>query len=197
MKIAITAEGKEAPAKVDPRFGRTKWFAVFDTDTENWNWVSSEQALNRPQGAGIQAAQHVVNNDVEVVLTGHCGPKAFQTLTVYGAWDKSCHVAAGRFLKSCSASLYYGERFLIKVRIANSLQARAQCRAFKGDLGAFGSAVAFQSTVKVQLGEFAEALQLCATQRRTAAGAVRVSAFVSRIIRSIEIQPDMNAFQVF
>jgi predicted Fe-Mo cluster-binding NifX family protein len=84
MKIAVTAESNGAAAKVDPRFGRTKWFAVYDTDTEEWNWVSNDQALNLPQGAGIQAAQHVVNHDVEVLLTGHCGPKAFQTLTASG-----------------------------------------------------------------------------------------------------------------
>ena len=84
MKIAITAEANEISAKVDRRFGRTKWFAVYDTDTEEWKWIGNEQALNLPQGAGIQAAQHVVNENVEVVLTGHCGPKAFRTLTAAG-----------------------------------------------------------------------------------------------------------------
>jgi predicted Fe-Mo cluster-binding NifX family protein len=84
LKIAITAERKETSARVDPRFGRTKWFAVSDTETEKWNWVSNDQALNLPQGAGIQAAQHVVGNDVEIVLTGHCGPKAYQTLMAAG-----------------------------------------------------------------------------------------------------------------
>jgi predicted Fe-Mo cluster-binding NifX family protein len=84
MKIAVTAQGNQIPAQVDARFGRARWFAVFDTETETWEWVGNEQALNLPQGAGIQAAQHVVNHDVEVVITGHCGPKAFRTLTAAG-----------------------------------------------------------------------------------------------------------------
>jgi predicted Fe-Mo cluster-binding NifX family protein len=84
MKIAVTAQSNQVPAQVDPRFGRTQWFAVFDTDTAAWTWVGNEQALNQPQGAGIQAAQHVVEHGVEVVLTGHCGPKAFRTLSAAG-----------------------------------------------------------------------------------------------------------------
>ena len=32
------------------------------------------------QGAGIQAAQNILRYDVEVLITGHCGPKAFDVL---------------------------------------------------------------------------------------------------------------------
>lgn len=40
--------------------------------------------IDLPQGAGIQAAQNVLNHDPEVVLTGNCGPKAFKVLQAAG-----------------------------------------------------------------------------------------------------------------
>ena len=33
MKIAITAQGPELDAAVDPRFGRAAYFLIVDTDT--------------------------------------------------------------------------------------------------------------------------------------------------------------------
>ena len=49
-----------------------------------------DQNLNLPQGAGIQAAQHLVNNEVEGVITGHCGPKAFRVLSAAGIAVYNC-----------------------------------------------------------------------------------------------------------
>ena len=84
MRIAVSSEGTELSARVDSRFGRTKWFILYDTDTGEFESISNEQVLNLPQGAGIQAAQHLVNHNVDVVLTGHCGPNAFRTLAAAG-----------------------------------------------------------------------------------------------------------------
>ncbi len=81
MKIAVTAQGNEPESMVDPRFGRGKWFIIFDTDTEKYEALDNTQVLNLPQGAGIQAAQHIIDSGAEVLLTGHCGPNAFNTLS--------------------------------------------------------------------------------------------------------------------
>jgi predicted Fe-Mo cluster-binding NifX family protein len=84
MKIAVSSEGQHLSSIVDQRFGRAKWFVFYDTETDEFESHKNTQAMNLPQGAGIQAARQVVDREAEVVLTGHCGPKAFQTLRAAG-----------------------------------------------------------------------------------------------------------------
>jgi predicted Fe-Mo cluster-binding NifX family protein len=84
MKIAISSEAMNLDANVDPRFGRARCFIFYDTDTDAFEAHSNEQVLNLPQGAGIQAAQQVIDRGTEVLLTGHCGPNAFRTLQAGG-----------------------------------------------------------------------------------------------------------------
>lgn len=80
MKIALTSQGETLDAAFDVRFGRTKNFIIYDTDTEKIEIVPNIQNLNAAQGAGIQAASTVASTGAEAVITGHCGPKAFRVL---------------------------------------------------------------------------------------------------------------------
>jgi predicted Fe-Mo cluster-binding NifX family protein len=80
MKIVVTAQEQTLESPVDPRFGRTKYFLLVDTNTGEFSAHDNAQNLNAPQGAGIQAAQTVAQLGAEAVLTGHVGPKAFTTL---------------------------------------------------------------------------------------------------------------------
>jgi len=84
MKLAITSTGKELDANLDPRFGRAAYFILVDSDTMAMEVVENSQNLNLPQGAGIQAGKTIVDNQVEVLITGHCGPKAFKVLQQAG-----------------------------------------------------------------------------------------------------------------
>lgn len=81
MKIAITSDGQNLDSQVDLRFGRAKGFIIYNLEDESFEFVDNIQNLNAAQGAGIQAAQNVINQAVEAVITGHCGPKAFNLLT--------------------------------------------------------------------------------------------------------------------
>jgi predicted Fe-Mo cluster-binding NifX family protein len=81
MKIAFTTDKEDLNAKLDPRFGRSAGFLIIDTETKEHCFIDNNQNLNAAQGAGIQAAQAVLETDAEAVVTGHCGPKAFRVLT--------------------------------------------------------------------------------------------------------------------
>ena len=84
MKIAVTSTCEGLDAQMDPRFGRAKMFLVIDTETEAIEVVDNTQNLEAAQGAGIQAARIVADHGAEVVITGHCGPNAFRTLSAAG-----------------------------------------------------------------------------------------------------------------
>ena len=93
MKIAITSEGPTLDAAIDPRFGRCKYFLIFDTATENFETVENSHA-QASGGAGIQAGQSMVSKGVSVVLTGHVGPNALQVLQPAGI--KICNGVSGK-----------------------------------------------------------------------------------------------------
>jgi len=84
MIIAITARGEDLDAAVDPRFGRTAMFVILDTDTEAVRALDNREASDAGHGAGIQAAQVMAANGVQVLLTGHCGPNAYRALRAAG-----------------------------------------------------------------------------------------------------------------
>lgn len=83
MKIAISAAGANLDAEVDPRFGRCEQFIVVDPDTMKFEVMENSSAM-ASAGAGISAAQMVVDKGVQVVLTGSCGPNAYQVLSAAG-----------------------------------------------------------------------------------------------------------------
>lgn len=84
MKVIVTSQGKNLESEVDPRFGRAKYFIVVDPETGDFTAHDNTQNVNALQGAGIQAAQNVVNLGAGAVITGNVGPKAFAALQAGG-----------------------------------------------------------------------------------------------------------------
>jgi predicted Fe-Mo cluster-binding NifX family protein len=82
MNIAITTSGASLDAPLDPRFGRAARFIVVKGDA--FTVHDNTPNLNATQGAGIQAAEAVSQLGANVVITGHCGPKAFRALQAAG-----------------------------------------------------------------------------------------------------------------
>lgn len=82
MLIAITTTGENLDASLDVRFGRAMNFIIYDTNTKDFKVIPNTQNLNAIQGAGIQAAQNVLSEKVNSLITGHCGPKAYKILNM-------------------------------------------------------------------------------------------------------------------
>ena len=80
MKIAVSSTGPTLDSIVDQRFGRAGMFLIVEDSTGQFEVMNNKQNIEAAQGAGIQAARLVSDSGAEVVITGHCGPKAFQTL---------------------------------------------------------------------------------------------------------------------
>ena len=83
MKIAISAAGPNLDDMVDPRFRRCAFFHIFDIESEEHESFKNESA-SAGGGAGISSAQGIVDKGVTAVLTGNCGPNAFQVLSAAG-----------------------------------------------------------------------------------------------------------------
>lgn len=79
MKIAISSTGTDKNSPVDQRFGRCKYFSIYDVDSKTHSAVANEAQLSSG-GAGIQAAQNVADSGVSIVLTGNIGPNAYKAL---------------------------------------------------------------------------------------------------------------------
>lgn len=79
MKVVVTSNGGGLGASASPVFGRCRSYVFVDTDTMEAETVENP-AMNATGGAGIQAAQFVVEQGAEAVITGNVGPNAYSVL---------------------------------------------------------------------------------------------------------------------
>jgi predicted Fe-Mo cluster-binding NifX family protein len=83
MKVMVSSQGENLDAPASPVFGRCPVYLFVDTETMQFEAMANP-AISQGGGAGIQAAQFVVNQGVEAVLTGNLGPNAFDVLQAAG-----------------------------------------------------------------------------------------------------------------
>ena len=76
MKVAVTANGVDLDAHISPVFGRCPTYILVDTETMQFEALDNP-ALSAPGGAGIQAAQFIIERGAQAVVTGNVGPNAF------------------------------------------------------------------------------------------------------------------------
>jgi len=79
MKLCVTSTGRDLDSKVDFHFGRAPYFLIVNTDTMAFDVVKNTAQVTG-KGAGISAAQMILDKSAAAVLTGVIGPHAFHAL---------------------------------------------------------------------------------------------------------------------
>jgi len=79
VRVAVSCLGNTLEESLDKRFGRAAYFLVVDTDTMAFSVIDNAAQANAG-GAGIAAAQLVIDSGSEAVITGQVGPNAMDVL---------------------------------------------------------------------------------------------------------------------
>jgi len=95
MKLIVPVETKSLETPVCPSFGRTPLFLLFDTESGEHEFLDNGAAASQG-GAGIKAAQMLVDNGATVLITYRCGENAAEVLKaanikMYKAQDGSAY----------------------------------------------------------------------------------------------------------
>jgi len=79
MKICITSSDLNLNSPVDSRFGRAQYFLILD-EKGNLEETISNPGVLASGGAGIAAAQKIIDQGVKILITGNIGPNALGVL---------------------------------------------------------------------------------------------------------------------
>jgi len=83
MIVMIPVEGINPETNINIAFGRTPYFLIHDTKTRTSRYIENTAASSQG-GAGIKAAQLIVDNGADVVITPACGKNSADVLTASG-----------------------------------------------------------------------------------------------------------------
>jgi predicted Fe-Mo cluster-binding NifX family protein len=83
MKIILPADENNNGTTVCVSFGRAPFFMIYDTESKQASFKDNP-AASSPGGAGVKAAQFVVDSGAEVLLTPRCGDNAAEVLSADG-----------------------------------------------------------------------------------------------------------------
>lgn len=74
MKVAISSVGDTLDSMLDKRFGRCSFFAIYDTDSKEVEFIRNPNK-DAEEGAGPASVQLVASIPVEKVISGEFGIK--------------------------------------------------------------------------------------------------------------------------
>jgi predicted Fe-Mo cluster-binding NifX family protein len=83
MRIVVTASAAGLDAPLSAVFGRCPIYVFVDAETMHFEAVTNP-SVSAGGGAGVQAAQFIVERGAEGVVTGNIGPNAFRVLQSAG-----------------------------------------------------------------------------------------------------------------
>jgi predicted Fe-Mo cluster-binding NifX family protein len=104
VKVVIASQDGNLDSEVSSHFGRAAYFIFADTTTED-HAIEPNPAVNQSGGAGIRAAEFVVNRGASAVVAGDVGPNAYK---VFSAAGVTCYAVSGITARSCLEDLRHG-----------------------------------------------------------------------------------------
>lgn len=86
MRIIVSTVSGGLDDRVNPSFGRTPTFTIVDVENGE---ITSVQVLPNPgysqaRGAGVTAAQFIIDHGADVVISGEFGPNSYGVLQAAG-----------------------------------------------------------------------------------------------------------------
>ena len=93
MKVIFTTQGTDWDSPMDPRFGRTQFFFVYDEESKEIETYDNTAVENEAHGAGPKTAQKLAEFGAQVLITGN-GPGG-NAAAVLKATGAEIYVGAG------------------------------------------------------------------------------------------------------
>jgi len=81
MIVIVSSQDQYLESQKDDRFGRCPWFIQMDLETNLWK-AFPNPGVGQSSGAGVSAAQFVVDQNAEAVISGDFGPHAVDAFRV-------------------------------------------------------------------------------------------------------------------
>ena len=88
MKVVIPVEQARVDSPISSIFGRSPFFYLFDSETNQGSFLESTFLFG--QSAGIQAAQLMIDHGVDVLISNRCGENAMRLLSARQHHSLSC-----------------------------------------------------------------------------------------------------------
>lgn len=79
MRIAIPVDSNQEETTICVSFGRAPFYAIYETDTGAYAFVENT-AAHSPGGAGVKAAQLLVDQKSDILITPRCGENAVEVI---------------------------------------------------------------------------------------------------------------------
>lgn len=93
MKIAFTSKGTSFDDMMDPRFGRTEFFLIYDEETKALSHFDNRAIEGEAHGAGPKTAQEIFKLNPDILITGN-GPGG-NAATVLEKAELKIYIGAG------------------------------------------------------------------------------------------------------
>jgi predicted Fe-Mo cluster-binding NifX family protein len=105
MRTIVCSSGRDLDADMSDVFGRSEYYLIVDTSDLSFE-TKENPARDESSGAGIKAAQAVLNWGAEAIIACNIGPKAFQ---VMAAGELKCYRCCNGSVRDALESLGRGD----------------------------------------------------------------------------------------